>query len=93
MNFIDRQKEIEIDVVGESIDRKSMLVGECKWTSPDFADRQLRIMKSKVEKVSLFAGKDIIYVLFLREPPIGDNIPEDVHVVYPDDVIDLLQNG
>lgn len=86
-------EDIEFDVVAECNDKSSVLIGECKWTAPDFADRLLRTMKAKVAKTPIFANRDIVYVLFLREPPIGDNIPDDVHILYPDDIIRLLKDN
>lgn len=85
-------EEIEIDLVAESEDRKKLLVGECKWNSPDFADRLLRVLKTKVEAVPQFGKYDVEFVLFLREPPIDtsslQNLP--VHILYPEDILALL---
>lgn len=83
--------DIEFDVVAESVDKKTIMIGECKWTAPDFADRLLRIMKTKVSRSSKFADKQIKYVLFLREQPIGDNIPPDLTILYPSDIINMLR--
>ena len=30
---VDKSERIEIDVVAESMDKKTLLVGECKWTN------------------------------------------------------------
>ena len=85
--------DIELDVVAESEDGKSLLVGECKWNAPDYAERLLRILKAKVSRISQFSKYDeIVYVLFLRERPLDTDSLESlgVHVFYPEDVIDLL---
>ena len=84
--------DIELDVVAESIDRKHILIGECKWTSSDYADRLIRVLKTKAAKMEFFSNLHKIYVLFLRERPL-DNLTSDdtdVHILYPDDVLKLL---
>ena len=84
--------EIELDVVAASEDGRSMLIGECKWNAPDFADRLLRILKAKVAAIPQFSKYEVKYVLFLRERPIDADTLDDlgIHVLYPEDVISLL---
>lgn len=84
-------EEVEFDVVAESLDKREVLVGECKWTSADYADRLYRAMVSKVSKVRELADRDITYVLFLREPPREGPIPSSIHILLPADVIPLLR--
>ena len=69
-----------------------MLIGECKWNAPDFADRLLRTLKAKVAAIPQFSRYEVEYVLFLRERPIDAGALDDlgVHVLYPEDVISLL---
>ena len=39
-------EELEFDVVAEDLfDKNTILVGECKWTAPDYADRLLEKLK------------------------------------------------
>lgn len=84
--------DVELDVVAESSDKKSLLVGECKWNAADYAERLFHALKAKVEKIPQFAGHDIRYVLFLREPSIDiESLFNDkVCILYPDDVMSLL---
>lgn len=85
-------EEIELDVVAASEDGRSMLIGECKWNAPDFADRLLRVLKAKVAAITKFSKYEVEYVLFLRERPIDADALDalGVHVLYPEDVISLL---
>lgn len=85
-------QEIELDVVAASEDGRSVLIGECKWNAPDFADRLLRTLKAKVAAIPQFSRYEVEYVLFLRERPIDAGALDDlgVHVLYPEDVISLL---
>lgn len=81
-------RQMELDVVAMSTDRKHLLVGECKWTSPENAGRLMSALK---EKASLLPfAKDVRHirtVLFLREKPL-DN-PEG-HILLPEDVMSLI---
>jgi Archaea bacterial proteins of unknown function. len=76
-------EDIELDVVAESLDGKTVLVGECKWSQQDYADRLLRELKAKVKKVPVLNDRNVVYVLFLREKPLGEancwvGLPEEV---------------
>lgn len=77
--------DLEFDVVAEAVDAKdTILVGECKWKAADYADRLLVQLKAKAEKAPFAQGKKIVYVLFLKEPPLS---AADCHVFLPDDVL------
>lgn len=78
-------EDLEFDVVAEAIgDKNTILVGECKWKSADYADRLLAKLKAKTEKAPFSQGKNIVYVLFLKEYPLSE---ADCSVLYPDDVL------
>lgn len=80
-------EDLEFDVVAEAVDDKdTLLVGECKWKSADYADRLLVKLKAKTEKAPFSQGKRIIYVLFLKEHPLSG---ADCKILYPDDVLNL----
>lgn len=78
---------LEFDVVAESDDKKYLLLGECKWTSADYADRLLAELQRKASLASFTKGRQIIYALFLRERPLTAC---DATVFYPQDVLTLL---
>lgn len=40
---------VELDVVAESIDKKHILVGECKWTHDEDADRLMDVLEQKAK--------------------------------------------
>lgn len=44
---VSRTEKIETDVIAESLDKKYLLVGECKWTTGEDADRLLAELKNK----------------------------------------------
>ena len=79
---ISKDECIELDVVAESLDKKYLLVGECKWTIKESSDRLLTELKEKAEKLPFAKDHIIITKLFLKHPSVGtlENVllPEDV---------------
>lgn len=77
--------DLEFDVVAEAIDAKdTILVGECKWKSADYADRLLAQLKAKTVKAPFAKDKTIVYALFLKEHPLS---AAACHVMLPEDVL------
>ena len=87
---VGKMNHIEIDVVSESTDKSAILVGECKWTTGENADRLLSELVHKATKLPFLNGRRIIPVLFLKEKYKRIET-SDTTVLYPDDVIDILQ--
>lgn len=79
-------RPIELDVVAESTDGKYLLIGECKWTESEYADRLLTQLKAKTENLPIAKGKDVIYCLFLKCRP-KDHKTEEIFL--PEDVIPM----
>lgn len=85
----ERFQEMEFDVMAQSADGKALLVGECKWTNPEVAAELHRRMVSKVARLPLAQGKEIVPVLFLKSEP--KDHPDSLNILYPQDVIDALR--
>lgn len=70
---------VELDVVAESLDKKHILIGECKWTQQEDSNRLLHRLQS-VTPVLPFVkkGQQVHFALFLK------NAPTDV---YADNVV------
>lgn len=81
-----RTEKIEVDVIAESLDKKYLLVGECKWTAGENADRLLSELKAKAEKLPFAKNHIIIPKLFLKIQPSN----ESRDVLLPTDVIQLM---
>ncbi|MDR2937575.1 MAG: ATP-binding protein [Prevotellaceae bacterium] len=79
---VSKSEQMEIDVVAESLDKKYLLVGECKWTNRENSNRLLKELKAKAEKLPFAKYHTIVPVLFLKNKPIGtmENVllPKDV---------------
>ena len=83
-------KQIEVDVVALSIDKKHLLVGECKWAQADYAERLLAELNKKISMMPIPKSvKHIHPVLFVRESPLGDKASG---CLMPEDVIALCRN-
>jgi len=82
---VSRTEKIELDVVAESLDKRYLLVGECKWTSGENCDRLLYELKEKAGKLSFAKNKIIVPILFLKNNPEGNVC----NVLLPKDVIEL----
>ncbi|MBN1699015.1 MAG: ATP-binding protein [Spirochaetales bacterium] len=79
---------IEIDIVAESLDNKSLLIGEVKWAdSPDIAS----IETSLEQKARYLAGdnkKDIVYAVWTKKAVSGNG---KVHQITPKTVLERVR--
>lgn len=79
--------QIEIDVMAESLDKKFLLVGECKWTNIENGKRLTSELLAKANLLPFAKDHTIIPILFLKNCPTDDI----GNVLLPDDVIKLLE--
>ncbi|MBO6078664.1 MAG: ATP-binding protein [Bacteroidaceae bacterium] len=82
----DEWEDVELDLVAESLDQKTILIGECKWTTGENG----RLLTKRLDKIAsalpFTQGKDVKTVLFTKLPPV-----EDVgNTMGPEDIIRLL---
>ena len=85
MHLDDEYKDVEIDVVAESLDKKHILIGECKWT----AGENGRLLTNEIRKIAdalpFTKNKIVDIVLFTKTLP-----KEDMgNSILPDMVIKL----
>ena len=77
-----KPQDVELDVVAESIDRKYILLGECKWTGGEDAEMLTARLQHLATALPFAQGKKVIYKLFLRQEPIhsinNHLLPEDI---------------
>lgn len=75
-------KDVELDMVAESLDHSTILIGECKWTKGENG----RLLTNDISKIVPFLpfveGKNVIVKLFTKVRPDEDQgnalLPEDV---------------
>jgi AAA+ ATPase superfamily predicted ATPase len=80
---VSRNERIEIDVVAESLDKKYLLVGECKWTIKENSNRLLAELINKAGKLPFAQNHIIIPKLFLKNRPLRTM----ENVLLPDDIM------
>lgn len=81
----DEKKAIELDVVAESIDKKKILIGECKWTQGENAAQLLHNLKTKAQSLPFVKNRELVFALFLKQPAL-DGVTD--YVFLPQDVVD-----
>ena len=84
----DRKPEsVELDVVAESLDKKYLLVGECRWTNQENGKQLTGELLRKANLLPFAKNYTVIPVLFLK------NVPKDDvrNVMLPEDVIELIR--
>jgi uncharacterized protein len=64
---LDRQP-LEVDVVAESSDGGSVLVGEVKWAAPRDAERLLAQLEQKARRLPATTGRETVLALWLKGP-------------------------
>lgn len=64
-----KPQDVELDVVAESIDKKTILIGECKWTSSENARLMTVRLKKISEHLQFTQDKELVIKLFLKNNP------------------------
>ncbi|OAV44027.1 ATP-binding protein [Lewinella sp. 4G2] len=59
-------KPMEIDLVGESLDKTKLLVGECKWSTVKAPDTLNADLLSKATQLPFYHGQELIPVLIAK---------------------------
>ena len=78
-------REVELDVVAESLDKKHILIGECKWTSGENGRLLTNELKNIAPYLPFFKDKKLEIVLFTKNTP-SDDVGNSL---LPQDVIEL----
>ena len=71
-------KPMEIDLVAESFDRSTILVGECKWSSLGQTKKLHQLLVQKAEQLPFYNGQAIETMVFHRGGSGKDVGPEQV---------------
>lgn len=69
-----------------TIDKKHILIGECKWTHDDDADRLMETLANKVRYLPFIKkGQQVHLALFLKESPV--HIRQNIKIVLPEEIM------
>ena len=83
---ISRDEIIEIDVVAQSLNKKTILVGECKWSRISNNNTLIANLIEKAKKLPFAKGKEIVPMLFVKESNVLNN-----NILLPKNVLSLLK--
>ena len=87
LNEQKKPEQVEFDVMAESLDKKCLLVGECKWTTRENGKQLTAELLRKANLLPFAKSYAIVPVLFLK------NVPEEDagNALLPENVIELMQ--
>ena len=85
LNEDRKPEQVEFDVMAESIDKKHLLVGECKWTARENGKMLTAELLRKAALLPFAKNHTIVPVLFLKKRPDDDA----GNTILPGDVIEL----
>ena len=81
------RKQAEVDVVAESTDTSTLLIGEIKWSDKSNVIDLMAALNMKCFMLPFAQNKPVVKVLFLKEKiSIADT---DFHIFTPDDIVSL----
>ncbi|MFH0756171.1 MAG: ATP-binding protein [Bacteroidota bacterium] len=83
-----KNEAMELDVVAESVDKKYLLIGECKWSKISDSAALIRRLEQKASVFPLAKDKRIILALYVKATS-ETNVPSNVF--FPPDVLDCLK--
>ncbi|MFP4418516.1 MAG: ATP-binding protein [Chitinispirillaceae bacterium] len=78
----------EIDIVAESIDQKSILLGEVKWSEDISVDGQYQRLRALAPTLPFTKDKKVCYALWLPQKNVPHGFP--CHIIDADMVLDAL---
>lgn len=87
LNEERKPEQVEFDVVAESLDKKYLLVGECKWTKQENGKQLTAELIRKASMLPFASDHTIVPVVFLKNTPIEDA----GNTMLSEDVIKLLE--
>ena len=87
LNEDKKPEQIEIDVMAESLDKKYLLVGECKWTNHENGKQLTAELLRKANLLPFAKNYKILPVLFLKNAP-----KDDVgNAMFPENIVELTK--
>ena len=87
LNEDKKPEQVEFDVMAESLDKKYLLVGECKWTVQENSKQLTTELLRKVNLLPFAKNYTIVPMLFLK------NMPKDEggNVMLPKELVGMMR--
>ena len=82
-----KQEQFEFDVMAESLDKKYLLVGECKWTTQENGKQLTAELLRKANLLPFAKCYTVVPMLFLKNAP-KDGIR---NAVLPENIVELMK--
>lgn len=86
LNEDKKPEQVEFDVMAESLDKKYLLVGECKWTAQENGKQLTAELLRKANLLPFAKCYTVVPMLFLKNAPKDDA----GNAMLPEDVIKLM---
>jgi len=87
LNEDKKPEQVEFDVMAESLDKKYLLVGECKWTTQENGKQLTAELLRKANLLPFAKNYIIVPILFFKNAP-----KDDVgNAMLPGDVVELMR--
>lgn len=87
LNEDKKPEQVEFDVMAESLDKKYLLVGECKWTTQENGKQLTTELLRKANLLPFAQSYTVVPVLFLKNTP-----KDDVrNAILPEKVIGMMR--
>ena len=80
---------MEIDIAAESADKKTLLIGEVKWTDKVRINEISNQLITKSSNIPFLKNRKIINILFLKKAI--RNVPDNIRIITPTDVLIALR--
>ena len=87
LNEDKKPEQVEFDVMAESLDKKYLLVGECKWTTQENGKQLTAELLRKANLLPFAKNYTIVPMLFLKNTPKDDA----GNAMLPEDVVELMK--
>ena len=87
LNEDRKPEQIEFDVMAESLDKKYLLVGECKWTTQENGKQLTTELLRKANLLPFAKKYTIVPMLFLKNAPKDDA----GNAMLPEHVVELMK--
>ena len=87
LNEDKKPEQVEFDVMAESLDKKNLLVGECKWTTQENGKQLTAELLRKANLLPFAKCYTVVPMLFLKNAP-KDGIR---NAVLPENIVELMK--
>lgn len=87
LNEDKKPEQVEFDVMAESLDKKHLLVGECKWTTQENGKQLTAELLRKANLLPFAKSYTIVPILFLKNAPKSNA----GNTMLPEDIIRMFQ--